>query len=77
MNNAQLVTCGIKHWDLSGYLSVLPHIKFGVTGQESTRNPNDSYRHPLSAIPLGLQITWLGLEPSVCPSGQTDNIELM
>jgi len=41
------------------------------------QSPTISYRHPLSAIPLGLQITWLGLVPSVCPSGQTDNIELM
>ncbi len=27
-------TCGIKNWGLSGYSSVLPRIKFGVTGQE-------------------------------------------
>ena len=29
-------TRGIKHWGLSGYLSVLPRIKFCVTGQESS-----------------------------------------
>jgi len=32
----QLVTSGIKHWGLSGYSSVLPRIKFGVTGQDSS-----------------------------------------
>jgi len=30
------ITSGIKHWGLSGYSSVLPRIKFGVTGQESS-----------------------------------------
>jgi hypothetical protein len=34
--NAQLLTSGIKHWGLSGYASVLPRIKFGVTGQLSS-----------------------------------------
>ena len=29
-------TSGIKHWGLSGYASVLPRIKFGVTGQDSS-----------------------------------------
>ena len=29
-------TRGIKHWGLVGYLSFLPRIKFGVTGQESS-----------------------------------------
>jgi hypothetical protein len=26
-----VVTCGIKHWGLSGYASFLPRIKFGVS----------------------------------------------
>ncbi|SDD30203.1 hypothetical protein SAMN05216323_11277 [Williamwhitmania taraxaci] len=26
-------TRGIKHWGLSGYSNILPHIKFGVAGQ--------------------------------------------
>ncbi len=46
----QLVTRGIKHWGLSGYSSVLPRIKFGVTRQESSpQSPTISYRHPLVA----------------------------
>ena len=46
----QQVTCGIKHWGLSDYSSVLPRIKFGVTGQESSpQSPTISYRHPLCA----------------------------
>ena len=32
----QCTTRGIKHWGLSGYTSILPRIKFGVTGQESS-----------------------------------------
>ncbi|MDD3771393.1 MAG: hypothetical protein PHC38_01905 [Weeksellaceae bacterium] len=32
----QAVTRGIKHWGLSGYASVLPRIKFGVAGQDSS-----------------------------------------
>lgn len=37
-----LVTRGIKHWGLSGYAIILPRIKFGVTGQESSsETPND------------------------------------
>ena len=31
-----MVTRGIKHWGLSGYLSILPRIKFDVTGQVSS-----------------------------------------
>jgi hypothetical protein len=34
--NAQHLTSGIKHWGLSGYVSVLPRIKFGVTRQVSS-----------------------------------------
>jgi len=46
----QAVTRGIKHWGLSGYSSVLPRIKFGVTGQVSSpQSPTISYRHPLWA----------------------------
>ena len=44
----QLLTRGIKHWGLGGYLSVLPRIKFGVTGQES--NPQSPTFH--TAEPL-------------------------
>jgi len=48
MNKAQQVTYGIKHWGLSGYVSILPRIKFGVTGQESSpQSPTISYRQPL------------------------------
>ena len=50
-NEHQPLTSGIKHWGLSGYASVLPRIKFGVTGQESSpQSPTISYRRPLSAI---------------------------
>ena len=49
MNN-ETVTRGIKHWGLSGYANILPRIKFGVSGQESsTQSPTISYRHPLWA----------------------------
>jgi hypothetical protein len=30
------ITSGIKHWGLGGYASVLPRIKFSVTGQDSS-----------------------------------------
>jgi len=44
-------TCGIKHWGLSGYSSIQPRIKFGVTGQEiSPQSPTISNRHPLYLI---------------------------
>jgi len=46
----QPLTSGIKHWGLSGYSSVLPRIKFGVTGQGSSpQSPTISYRQPLPA----------------------------
>jgi hypothetical protein len=35
-NERQCTTSGIKHWGLSGYTSVLPRIKFGVAGQDSS-----------------------------------------
>jgi hypothetical protein len=45
MNEHQAVTRGIKHWGLSGYSSILPRIKFGVTGQVSSpQSPTISYR---------------------------------
>jgi len=48
---SQPLTSGIKHWGLSGYASVLPRIKFGVTGQDcSPQSPTISYRQPLGAI---------------------------
>ena len=47
-NEHQPLTSGIKHWGLSGYASVLPRIKFGVTGQDSSpQSPTISYRQPL------------------------------
>jgi len=47
----QPLTRGIKHWGLSGYSSILPRIKFGVTGQESSpQSPTISYRQPLVVI---------------------------
>jgi hypothetical protein len=50
-NEHQAVTRGIKHWGLSGYPNILPRIKFGVTGQESSpQSPTISYRQPLWAI---------------------------
>ncbi len=43
------LTSGIKHWVLSGYASILPRIKFGVTGQNSSpQSPTISYRRPLA-----------------------------
>jgi len=49
--NRQCITSGIKHWGLSGYSSVLPRIKFGVTGQVcSPQSPTISYRRPLCAM---------------------------
>jgi hypothetical protein len=45
----QPITSGIKHWGLSGYSSVLPRIKFGVTGQESSpQSPTISYRQTVT-----------------------------
>lgn len=46
----QPITSGIKHWGLGGYASVLPRIKFGVTGQDSSpQSPTISYRQTLGA----------------------------
>ena len=51
MNEAQHTTRGIKYWGLSGYSNILPRIKFGVNGQESSpQSPTISYRHPLAVI---------------------------
>jgi len=45
-NKGQRTTRGIKHWGLSGYSNILPRIKFGVIGQESSpQSPTISYRH--------------------------------
>lgn len=45
------LTSGIKHWGLSGYLNVLPRIKFGLTGQVcSPQSATISYRRPLAVI---------------------------
>ena len=35
-NNLKQTTHGIKHCDLGDYVSILPFIKFCVTGQESS-----------------------------------------
>ena len=44
-------TSGIKHWGLSGCASILPRIKFGVTGQDNNpQSPTISYRQPLAPI---------------------------
>ena len=44
-------TRGIKHWGLSGYSSIMPRIKFGVTGQESSpQSPTISYRNPSDCL---------------------------
>ena len=49
-NEHQPLTSGIKHWGLSGYASVLPRIKFGVTRQASSpQSPTISYRQTLCA----------------------------
>jgi len=46
--NRQCITSGIKHWGFGGYSSILPRIKFGVTGQVcSPQSPTISYRQPL------------------------------
>ena len=50
MKDNQCTTHGIKHWGLGGYASILPRIKFGVTGQESSpQSPTISYRQTLGA----------------------------
>jgi|GEM_PF-1732595 len=50
MKKHEHTTCGINHWGLSGYSSILPRIKFGIFGQESSpQSPTISYRHPLGA----------------------------
>ena len=50
MNEHQQLTRGIKHWGLGGYSNILPRIKFGVTGQDSSpQSPTISYRQPLYA----------------------------
>jgi len=36
MKKGQQITSGIKHWGLSGYVNILPRIKVGVTGQDSS-----------------------------------------
>jgi len=51
MKDNQCTTHGIKHWGLGGYASILPRIKFGVTGQESSpQSPTISYRQTLAVI---------------------------
>ena len=48
VNERQCTTSGIKHWGISGYVIILPRIKFGVTRQEgSPQSPTISYRQPL------------------------------
>jgi hypothetical protein len=51
MNEAQHTTSCIKHWGLSGYLNILPRIKFGVTRQESSpQSPTVSCRNPSDCL---------------------------
>jgi len=46
--NNEPPTRGIKHWGLGGYANILPRIKFGVSGQESSpQSPTISYRKTL------------------------------
>jgi hypothetical protein len=46
-NIGQRTTRDIKHWGLGGYVSILPRIRFGVTGPEcSPQSPTISYGHP-------------------------------
>ncbi len=53
INKVRVVTRGIKHWGLGGYLNFLPRIKFGVTGQESSpQSPTISYRHRWAQVCL-------------------------
>jgi hypothetical protein len=48
--NNEPPTRGIKHWGLGGYANILPRIKFGVSGQESSpQSPTISYRKTLAA----------------------------
>ena len=48
--NNEPPTRGIKHWGLGGYANILPRIKFGVSGQESSpQSPTISYRQMLAA----------------------------
>jgi hypothetical protein len=49
--NNEPPTRGIKHWGLGGYANILPRIKFGVSGQESSpQSPTISYRKTLPGI---------------------------
>ena len=49
--NNEPPTRGIKHWGLGGYANILPRIKFGVSGQESSpQSPTISYRKTLPAM---------------------------
>lgn len=51
MNEKRATTLDIKHWHLSDYSNSPPHIKFDVTGQESSPQcPTISYRQPLGII---------------------------
>lgn len=48
MKEALHTPSGIKHWSLSDYSSILPRLKFAVTGQGSSpQSPTISYRRPL------------------------------
>jgi len=62
----QPLTSGIKHWGLSGYSSVLPRIKFGVTGQDSSpQSPTISYRRPSDCLKTSLKISFFSLKKIV------------
>jgi hypothetical protein len=50
-NERQCTTRGIKHWGFKWLYKILPRIKFGVNGQESSpQSPTISYRQPLSRM---------------------------
>jgi hypothetical protein len=55
--NNEPPTRGIKHWGLGGYANILPRIKFGVSGQESSpQSPTISYRKTLCASKKNITI---------------------
>ncbi len=73
-------TGGIKHWGLGGYASILPRIKFGVTGQVfSPQSPTISYRQSDTAnfspacLYMSIAIQEAGRVIIITNSGQFDH----
>jgi hypothetical protein len=56
-------TRGIKHWVLSGYSSVLPRIKFCVTGQDS------SPQSPALSVVCNYAVLFFTKKTAINPSG--------